>query len=100
MVQSRMMGPGRAMSHSLDSARMARALEEAPGAQLASVLERYFDRLWPINRSIAGPGLRESLDILDELIPTERLSVPSGSSVFDWEVPDEWHPHAAYVIGP
>ena len=32
-------------------------------------IEAYFDRLWPICRSITGNGLRQSLKIIRELIP-------------------------------
>ena len=63
-------------------------------------LETYFDRLWPICRSITGPGYRESLDILSELMPNERLKFPSGKEVFDWNVPKEWLIRDAYIVGP
>lgn len=63
-------------------------------------LERYFDRLWPICRSLAGSGFRESLDILGEVIPTTRLRFPTGMSVFDWTVPKEWVPRDAYFVDP
>ena len=46
-----------------------------PMAALAETLEEYFDRLWPINRSIAGPGLRASLDVLADLIPTSATAL-------------------------
>jgi aminopeptidase-like protein len=67
---------------------------------LAETLEQYFDRLWPINRSIAGPGLRASLDILAEVIPTERHRFATGTKVFDWEVPREWEARTAYLVDP
>jgi aminopeptidase-like protein len=63
-------------------------------------LEQYFDRLWPICRSLTGPGVRETLDILSELVPMERHRVRSGTRVFDWEVPDEWTIRAAYILTP
>lgn len=63
-------------------------------------LEDYFDRLWPINRSIAGPGLRRSLDILAEVIPTQRHRFATGTAVFDWEVPREWEVREAYLVDP
>lgn len=69
-------------------------------AEPADRLETYFDRLWPITRSITGPGIRESLDILSEIIPTERLTFPSGSRAFDWIVPLEWAVREAYIVGP
>jgi len=63
-------------------------------------LEKYFDRLWPINRSITGPGFRESLDILSEIIPMERMFFKTGQKVFDWVVPKEWTIRDAYFIDP
>src|SRR3954447_799408 len=59
-----------------------------------------FDRLWPINRSIAGPGVRETLDLLAEVMPTERLRFPTGTEVFDWTIPREWEVHEAYFVDP
>jgi len=44
-----------------------------------------FDDLWPICRSITGPGFRESLGILQQDIPLETESIPTGTTVFDWE---------------
>lgn len=66
----------------------------------AALLEHYFDRLWPINRSVAGPGIPASLDILGELIPTTRHRFATDSQVFDWTVPREWEVHEAYLVDP
>lgn len=58
-------------------------------------------RLWPINRSISGRGLRESLSIIGDMLPGLRLiEVPSGSQVLDWVVPDEWEISAGWLEGP
>lgn len=63
-------------------------------------LEKYFDRLWPICRSITGNGLRESLKILEEIIPLQWSEVPTGKSVFDWTIPKEWNIREAWIITP
>ncbi|HXB39760.1 MAG TPA: DUF4910 domain-containing protein [Bacteroidia bacterium] len=65
-----------------------------------SDLEKYFDRLWPICRSITGNGLRESFKILQEIIPLELEEIPTGAKVFDWEIPKEWNITDAYIITP
>lgn len=63
-------------------------------------LETLFDRLWPLPRSITGRGFRESLDILSEIIPLERLRFESGRKVLDWTIPSEWHVNDAFIIDP
>lgn len=57
-------------------------------------------RLYPICRSITGAGLRSTLRILGESIPLQLTEVPSGTAVFDWEVPPEWNIEAARLFDP
>ena len=57
-------------------------------------------RLYPICRSITGNGVRETLQIIKEVIPIEVREVPSGTSVLDWNVPDEWNICDAWIKGP
>ncbi|WWR16276.1 DUF4910 domain-containing protein [Lachnospiraceae bacterium JLR.KK008] len=55
-------------------------------------------RLYPINRSLTGNGVRESLRILKEYIPELQIhEVPTGTKAFDWEIPDEWEINDGYV---
>ena len=64
------------------------------------VLDTLFDKLFPICRSITGPGFLESLKILQTEVPFIIESVPSGTKVFDWEIPLEWRINDAYLMGP
>lgn len=57
--------------------------------------------LWPINRSISGSGLRQTLSIIKDILPTLELhEVKSGTRVLDWVVPEEWEITEAYLEDP
>lgn len=64
---------------------------------MKEIIEKYFDRLWPINRSLTGNGNRESLKILSELVDLQITEVPSGTKCFDWTVPPEWNVNEAWI---
>lgn len=53
--------------------------------------------LFPLARSITGPGLRATVARLSRLVPLQVTEVPSGTPVFDWTVPDEWAVREAYI---
>jgi aminopeptidase-like protein len=53
--------------------------------------------LYPICRSITGPGLRQTLGILRKSMPLTIHEVPSGTPVLDWMVPQEWTIRGAYI---
>ena len=53
--------------------------------------------MFPICRSITGNGVRQTLDIIKRHIPVDINEVPTGSKVFDWEVPKEWNIKNAYI---
>lgn len=58
---------------------------------LAKEIDGFLRQLFPICRSITGNGNRETLRILQEIIPLTLHEVPSGTRVYDWVVPDEWN---------
>lgn len=57
----------------------------------------FIEELFPICRSITGNGFRETLKIIQKHVPLEIHEVPSGTQVFDWEVPKEWNIKDAWV---
>ena len=64
-------------------------------------IHQFAQELWPINRSITGEGVRETLKRISKHIPgLEIKSVPSGTRAFDWTVPKEWNIKEAYIITP
>ena len=60
-------------------------------------IDHYLNRLFPITRSITGPGNRETLRILKEIVPLEIKEYPSGTPVYDWIIPDEWSVRDAWI---
>jgi aminopeptidase-like protein len=65
-----------------------------------ALLDSLFDELFPILRSITGPGLRDSLAIVGRHMPLDIIEVASGTKVFDWTVPPEWRLRSARLTGP
>ena len=54
--------------------------------------------LFPICRSITGPGIKKSLTYIENIIPEfKRLKINSGKKVFDWVVPKEWNIQDGYI---
>ena len=63
----------------------------------SSAMRDLAERLYPLHRSITGPGLRRTLSMIGEIIPLEIHEVPTGTPVLDWTVPREWRVDDAYV---
>lgn len=71
--------------------------DRARGQQMHDMIRGLF----PICRSLTGPGTRQTLRILEDHLPGLTLhEVPSGTQVFDWTVPDEWTIRSARLTGP
>ena len=75
-------------------------LADAPARETPEEVAAIFDRLWPLLRSLTGEGVRRTHDILGELLPLDRIEIPSGTQVLDWTVPQEWAVREAYVTAP
>lgn len=54
-------------------------------------IEQCFDDLFPLCRSITGHGLEQSLLYFQKFMPLIIEKVSTGTQVFDWTVPPEWH---------
>lgn len=68
---------------------------------LGNSIHALCSRLFPINRSITGDGVRETLKVIKELLPNLKIhEIPSGERAFDWVVPKEWRVRDAYIITP
>lgn len=54
--------------------------------------------LFPINRSLTGNGVRQTLGILRDLLPEMNIyEIPTGEIVNDWIVPSEWNLTRGYI---
>ncbi len=60
----------------------------------------FIRELYPICRSITGTGVRETFDIMSKYIPLTMHEIPTGTKVFDWEVPEEWNIREGYIECP
>lgn len=60
-------------------------------------LDYYLRRLFPLCRSITGEPNRETLRILQEIVPLVIHEVPTGTVVYDWVIPDEWSIDNAWI---
>ena len=79
---------------------MAQGEARPEDTPLADRIALYFDRLWPLPRSLTGDGVRTTHEILSEIMPLVQIEIPTGTRVLDWEVPQEWEVREAYINGP
>lgn len=64
------------------------------------LLDSLFDELFPLLRSITGPGIEQSYKIFCRHMPLNIFGVPSNTQIFDWLTPEEWHCQSATLTGP
>ena len=66
-------------------------------------MKKYYNlgkkKLFPICRSITGPGVRKTLKIIKNQFPKLKIKkIRSGTKVFDWRIPPEWNVKDAYIL--
>ena len=62
---------------------------------------KFAKQIWPLNRSLTGEGVRETLRKINSHIPNlVTNSIKTGTKVFDWTIPKEWKVNSAYIISP
>lgn len=81
--------------------RIAQEIRRVAGADFhmgaSDELDAYLQRLFPLCRSITGNPNRETLRVLQEIVPLVIHEVPSGTAVYDWTIPDEWNIRDAWI---
>ena len=68
-----------------------------PIEQMGNEIYGLVERLYPVCRSITGAGVRETLAAIGEYVDLEIHEVPTGTAVFDWEIPREWAIRDAFI---
>ena len=67
--------------------------------EIGSKMYGWATDLFPINRSLTGAGVRETLLYFQKEIPEILIhEVASGTRANDWIVPEEWNVKEAYLL--
>ena len=67
------------------------------GDDLVKEAGQLYQNLFPICRSITGDGVRQTLKIFQNTANFQMRGIPSGTTCYDWIVPDEWNIRDAYI---
>jgi aminopeptidase-like protein len=78
----------------IEDGRAGRTATESRGQRMHDLAAELF----PITRSLIGPGFRETLDMLEGVCGSfERHRFATGERVFDWVIPPEWTIRDAWI---
>jgi len=66
-------------------------------ASIGDEIYRLVADIFPICRSVAGEGVRETLRRLQREIDLVVHEVPAGTAVYDWTIPREWSIRDAFI---
>lgn len=84
-----------------DSIKLMQNPSSPPPHPIGQEMVSWAKDLFPLNRSLMGEGVRDTLNYLKEILPELEINeVPSGTIAFDWLVPKEWRITDAYIICP
>jgi aminopeptidase-like protein/spore coat polysaccharide biosynthesis protein SpsF (cytidylyltransferase family) len=72
------------------------AIADSSG-DVTATIDAYLKRLFPLCRSVTGEPNRQTLRILQEIIPLTIHEVPTGTEVYDWVIPHEWTIRDAWI---
>ena len=62
------------------------------------VMMKWANSLFPINRSITGAGLRQTINYIKKINKNfKKKKIKSNTKVFDWKIPNEWKITSAYI---
>ena len=65
---------------------------------MESNMYKWASDLFPINRSITGQGVRDTLNYIKNILPDLKIKkIQTGTQIFDWEIPNEWNVSEAYI---
>jgi aminopeptidase-like protein len=84
------------VERSVHTLRLSEATHEA-GIHLGNEMMALMRDLFPMTRSITGPGLRATVQRLSQTIPLRVTELASGTRAFDWIIPEEWSIDDGYI---
>ena len=70
---------------------------ESDEISIGNAMHARLTALYPICRSITGDGVRQTLANLQGTLPLVIHEVATGTTVFDWSVPNEWNIRDAWI---
>ena len=75
------------------------SIAEGVHKKLYSQMYKLAEKIFPFPRSLTGEGVRQTLRQIQQILPDLKIhEVPTGTQVFDWQVPKEWNIRDAYCM--
>ncbi|MDC1522381.1 DUF4910 domain-containing protein [Planktomarina temperata] len=72
-----------------------------PPINAGSFMVNLMRELYDFPRSLTGQGVIDTLSVITREMPELQIhSVKSGTTIYDWEVPNEWNVNEAWIRDP